>query len=141
MIYISESSFTRQIELLAHLAETHQMMICAWLYPESTANEIAGFPIIRAPSNLEPITTYEEGVCTGHTKLIRALVENISSYKAAETALVTHCDSLALYKVGESSWFAATIGHEGMCLIKEPSLLPSLVAAGYSASIEPPSWW
>jgi hypothetical protein len=141
MIYISEKSLSRQIELLTHVAGTQEMLICAWLYPESTATAIAGFPTAFTCSNLEPITTYEDSVSVVHTQLAPASAANISSYKAAESELIAHCDSLALHREGESSWFAATIGHEGMCLVKEQSLLPSLIAAGYAASAEPPSWW
>ena len=141
MIYVEERKFSRQIDLLRFIASIHSLTICSWLYPESKSTSIAGVPVAEGSSNLQPVTTYGDGVRPRHTKLVEASHRTISAYAEAETEIVSHCDSLALYVAGQDSWFAVTIEHEGMCLVQDESLLPMLSEAGFSVSTEPPSWW
>jgi hypothetical protein len=141
MIYVEEKDFNRQIELLSYLANSHDANICAWLYPESKVRELAGHEVTSNPSSLTPATEYEDGHkprCTAPTAASSAA---INSFAGSHAALKKNCDSLALYKINESSWLAVTIGHEGMCLIQDNSLLNSLIKAGYAASTDAPDWW
>lgn len=140
MIYIQEKNFDRQIKLLSFIAERFDCDICAWLYPESSSTEIAGFDVTEN-SFLIPVTTYENGYSPKHTSLRKASTEVISAFATAQTSIKDNCDSLALYLNNEQSWLAATIGHEGMCLIQDESKLNSLISAGFNASLEAPSWW
>ena len=141
MIYVEENDFNRQIELIGFLAENRPYSICAWLYPESKVSEVAGFKVCSENSHIEQITTYSDGVTTKHTELVPATKTNIKAYLDAKNELKANCDSLALYPEQSSNWFAAAIGHEGMCLVKESGLLSGLLSAGFNASSEAPSWW
>lgn len=141
MIYIEEKDFNRQIQLLTFLAGSTELSICAWLYPESSVSELAGFEVTENSESLMPVTTYENGFQPKCTSLVLANQSSLSAFSAAYSELKENCDSLALYKKTESSWLAATIGHEGMCLVQDNNLLNSLLQAGYSASSEAPSWW
>ncbi len=141
MIYVEENDFNRQIEVLAFVASTQDMNICAWLYPESKAVELAGVEVTDNPLSLIPVTTYEDGFMPRCTMLISGSSKNIEKFRAAHTELKKNCDSLALYKGRKSSWLATTIGHEGMCLVQDESLLSSLIQAGYIASTKAPDWW
>ena len=141
MIYVEEKSFKRQIKLLAFIANNQNLEICAWLYPESDATEIAGYEVTDNPLFLKPITTYRNGILPRCTVSKPATLETISSFGAAYTELVKQCDSLALYEKGLSSWVAATIGHEGVCLVKNETLLKGIIQAGFAASTKEPLWW
>ena len=141
MIYVEEKDFNRQIQLLSFLAGGTKLFICAWLYPESSAKSLAGFEIIDNPRSLIPVTTYENGFQPKCTSLVPASDSNIEVFGTAYAKLKKNCDSLALYKESEPSWLAATIGHEGMCLVQDSEMLNSLLQAGYSASSEAPAWW
>ena len=141
MIYVEEKQSSRQFELLSHVSKLHDLMMCSWLYPECTPDSVAGFRVAEQQLDLQPVTLYEGGVKPSHTELVPASEENIAAVVEANDEVATNCDSLALYGPGESSWLAVAIGHEGMCLVLEDSLLPQLQAAGFSASTEPPSWW
>ncbi len=141
MIYVEEKDFKRQIELLAFIASNHDLGLCAWLYPESKVNELAGNKVSDTNLYLTPVTTYENGVSQKCTALIPATSAAINSFGAAYSELKKNCDSLALYARGQSSWAAATIGHEGMCLVQDVALLKSLIQAGFAASTKAPDWW
>lgn len=141
MIYIEEKEFERQIELLSYLANSSNFNVCAWLYPESTVSELAGFEITDNKEMLTPVTTYEGGFLPKRTKLIPAIGNILPMFNSSKDELKANCDSLALYKDNEPSWYAATIGHEGMCLVQDDTLLEKLVSAGFNATSEAPSWW
>lgn len=141
MIYVSEKQSCRQYDLLRHVSKLHDLMICSWLYPECKSDTVAGFGVPEPQVDLQPVTLYEGGVKPRHTDLVRASDESISAFAQANDEVVANCDSLALYGAGESSWLVVAIGHEGMCLVQEDNLLPELLMAGFSASMEPPSWW
>ncbi len=138
MIYVEEKDFGRQIKLLSFLADRQSSNVCAWLYPESKVTDLAGYEVTDNPLNLSPVTTYENGYSPKCTVLVTALN---NSFGESYLELKKNCDSLALYKNNETSWLAATIGHEGMCLVQDDTLLNSLIQAGYSASCRAPDWW
>lgn len=141
MIYVEEKDFNRQIELLSFLASSRDLIICAWLYPEAAVEKLAGFEVTENPDSLLPITAYENGFQPKCTAPVTANESSISAFRSAHSELKNCCDSLALYEKSKSSWLAATIGHEGMCLVQDESLFQSLVKAGYPASSEAPAWW
>lgn len=141
MIYIEEKDFHRQFDLLAFLVGRMQFNICAWLYPESALKKLSGFEVTNNPFQLTPVTTYGDGVLPKCTTLVQASDVSLNSFKSSSSELKKNCDSLALYKDNESSWYAVTIGHEGMCLIQDDSLLSNLIGAGFNASTEAPAWW
>jgi hypothetical protein len=133
MIYIVEKDFNHQMELLSFLAHTNELNVCAWLYPESSATTIAGNIVIENSLNFVPVTTYENGHLPGLTQFAKATKNNLSEYSAAQAELEKNCDSLALYKENDLFWFAATIGHEGLCLVRNNTQLTRLVKAGFAA--------
>ena len=141
MIYVEEKVFERQIELLYLLSEREKFKICAWLYPDSNTRELAGFKVCQNKSKLDPITTYIDGFEPLHTELVQATNENINAFACAKSELGANCDSLALYSQISSSWVAAIVGHEGMCLVKSEEVLPILINSGFNASKEAPAWW
>jgi len=141
MIYVEEKNFGRQLELLKHLVLLDNMKVCAWAYPDLTAENLAGYSLMERASELEPITIYEDGSLPRHTELVPASLDSLASFEKVENEMTTGCDSIALYKDGELSWYAATIGHEGMCLVRSDVMLDSLVSAGFNASCKVPSWW
>lgn len=139
MIYIKENGFKRQMALLKLLAQRESYSICAWLYPESKAKTIAGYDLMN--SNLEPVTTYSDGTISKHTQPVICTPSALESFAEAKNKLVKNVDSLILYREGETEWFAATIGHEGMCLIRDKDLYSYVLESGFNASLEAPSWW
>ncbi len=141
MIYVEEKDFSRQIELLSFIAGPRDLVVCAWLYPEAAVAKLAGFEVTENPDSLSPITSYEHGFQPKCTTPVAANESNIEAFRSAYSELKNSCDSLALYEKSKSSWLAATIGHEGMCLVQDESLFKSLVQAGYPASSEAPAWW
>jgi hypothetical protein len=139
MIYVQEKDFNRQIELLIFLADKGNYSVCAWLYPESNTTSIGPHSIEQ--SELEAVTSYGANSKPNHTSLIKCSRDSLQIFISAKLEVVSNCDSLALYKENSTLWFAATIGHEGMSLVRNEALLPSLLSAGFSASTEAPSWW
>jgi len=139
MIYVEEKDFVRQIELLGFLSSIQPLSICAWQYPESKEKSILNSALQR--SDLESVTTYENGFVPFHTEPAQCTTDFLETVKSSKQSITSNCDSLALYKSGSNNWLAATIGHEGMCLVKDQALLNKLLSAGFSASLEAPSWW
>ena len=139
MIYVQEKDFPRQIELLGFISSIQPLSICAWQYPESKEKTILNISLQR--SELEPVTTYENGFVPFHTEPAQCTTEFLKTVKSSKQSIASNCDSSALYSSGSNSWFAATIGHEGMCLVKDHALLNKLLSAGFAASLEAPSWW
>jgi len=139
MIYVQENKFSRQIDLFNYLTSQDSYSICAWLYPESEASSIASQSITQ--SDLEPVTTYEDGTLPKHTKLVPCSEKTLKIYLSSQIEITENCDSLALYQANKLSWCAVTIGHEGICLVRDETLLQQLIAEGFKASIEAPDWW
>ena len=141
MIYVEETDFNRQIDLLSLLSISNDCEICAWVYPESEAATIAGYPVVENSLGKSSVTTYEDGHAPKSTQLVKSDSQSISVFSSSKVELKRNCDSLSLYKNNESSWYVATIGHEGMCLVRDDSQLTNLIKAGFNASVEAPSWW
>lgn len=140
MIYVIEKTHERQIELLSALSRSVTADICAWLYPDSNEHTLANLPVVEA-NGLIPITTYRDGSLPKRTQLVSCTEEVLSNFLSSKNQLRKHCDSIVLYINGASSWMAATVGHEGMSLVQDDSLLPGLVESGFNASLKAPSWW
>ena len=145
MIYVEESDFERQIELLKCVALMHaKTNLIAWLYQESEAKTVAGLVVSSAPQGFVPVTTYgcngvsEQGLNTTpkefNASLASALVKN-------KNEILELYDSLALYQPNQNEWYACVIHHENMCLVKDESMLEKLKQQNFTASIEAPSWW
>lgn len=141
MIYVEETDFNRQIELISFLAELQPILICAWVYPESKVTELAGYSVHDNQPLIEQVSSYESGTVPRRTELVQATEEHIKQLSDAKGSLKANCDSLALYPVHSNRWVVATIGHEGMCLVRNLDLLPRLRSQGFNASMEAPSWW
>lgn len=139
MIYVQEKDFNRQIDLFNFFAEKDSYSMCAWLYPESNATSIASYSIEK--NDLESATSYEGGTKPNHTSLVKCTRDSLQEFVSTKTEVTENCDSLALYKTNNILWSAVTIGHEGMCLVRDDALLKQLISAGFSASTEAPSWW
>ena len=140
MIYVEEKGFSRQFELLEFLSENESLNLCGWLYPESKAPKIAGYSVSEN-TELEAVTAYENGFKPFHTEVAQANQESINRFKSSEPEVKSNLDSIALYKSGSAFWVACTIGHEGMCLVRDTEMLANLTKAGFNASNEAPSWW
>jgi len=141
MIFVEEKDFNDQVALLSFLAESGDYSICAWLYPDQVASELIELSVSDNPLGLIPITTYENGHKPRCTKLLPASKTNFRLFSVAKAEILKNCDSLALYENDQVNWVAATIGHEGMCLVQDDNLLNAIVRAGFNASLEAPNWW
>ncbi|MEM1187641.1 MAG: hypothetical protein AAGI72_03900 [Pseudomonadota bacterium] len=141
MICVETRSFQQQIEVLKHLASDRALMVCAWLYPESELQSIAGFDTDLVPVGLQPVTTYGDNHQPRHTTLCIASNDAFEAFSDAESEVRANCDCLALYTEGESSWYASAIGHEGMCLLNTEATPSALRNAGFTISNEAPPWW
>jgi len=139
MLYIDELNFQRQIDLLAFISSNSTLSICAWLYPESKASMIAGQKVTE--TSIQAVTEYDDGFKPRHTELTICNVELLNLILSSKNEVFKNCDSFALYSDDKSHWEVATIGHEGMCLVKNVTLLGQLEDAGFSVSSKPPSWW
>jgi hypothetical protein len=141
MIYIQESGFKRQLELLALLSKIEPCELVTWLYPESRIKHLAGILVVKNHSDLLPVTKYENGNEPKCTKSVPATSDFLLALKPFSSKFKRNSDSIALYPVGAKCWSACTVGHEGMCLVKNETLLSNIQNAGFSASLRAPSWW
>ncbi|HEY7884779.1 MAG TPA: hypothetical protein VIC08_07500 [Cellvibrionaceae bacterium] len=140
MLYIQEKSFIGQIKLLSTLVNLGDFKLCAWLYPESQRNTLAGFMVVPH-QGFKPVTTYEDGIIPSRTELIQATESTLSAFRESKSEIQAHCDSITLYIDGQFNWHAATVGHEGMCLVQDDRYLSQLQNAGFNVSTQPPDWW
>ena len=141
MLYIDELNFQRQIDLLAFIASQSTLSLCVWLYPESKVLTVADQEVSKINKVIQPVTEYDDGFLPQHTELSICTYALLNSLLLSKMDVVKNCDSIALYKENESQWEVATIGHEGMCLVRDITLLSLLKNAGFSVSLKPPSWW
>lgn len=139
MIFVEEKDFSRQLELIRLVSKAERSLFCAWLYPESKAESIAGWRVQK--SDLEAVTTYGDNSAPSHTELVNCNEDVIESVSQAKKDIVAQCDSLVLYKLGNKQWFTAVVGHEGMCLVRDDALSITLERGGFKVSSEAPSWW
>ena len=139
MIYVADKDFDAQAGLIEFIGLRGDYRLVAWLYPEAEASSIASISV--ESSDLEQVTTYTPAVQAKHTAPTQFSSELLARFVGSKPAIKEHCDSLALYEVGSTSWAAASIGHEGMSLVRDVAAVDSLVEAGFPASLEAPSWW
>ncbi len=139
MLYINELSFQRQIDLLRFISNNSTLSIGVWLYPESKVSMIAGLKVTK--SSIQPVTEYYDGFKASHTELAKCTLEFLDRILLSKNEVFKNCDSIALYSHGKRDWEVATIGHEGMCLVKDATLFGQLQDEGFSVSSKPPSWW
>jgi hypothetical protein len=140
VLYIQEENYDRQLDLLRFLAGHGGFQVCAWLYPESQQGTLAGFRVV-ASEGVQPVTSYNNGTSPSRTELVAATDEAMAAIRRCESEMKANCDSIALYPEGGSEWCAATIGHEGMCIVHDESNLQQLQDAGFKVSNKPPAWW
>lgn len=141
MIYIQENGFKRQLELLAIIAGIDSCKLIAWIYPESRIKHIVGLLISKHSYDYMPVTAYEPEIKPTCTDKVTADPEFILGLKPYLIKFKRNCDSLALYPSGSKDWVACSVGHEGMCLVKDDSLISAIQGAGFSATLEKPVWW
>ena len=142
MLYITESSFTRQILLLSKLSSKAKLELVIWLYPESSAESIIGLHAVPSTKvNALPVTTYESHIISRCTQRVRITDELIKAIALNESKLIGECDSLCVYHLEKFEWEISVILHEGVILIKDRSLLVNLEALNFMISPHAPSWW
>lgn len=142
MIYVTETNFERQLALLDTVSQQRgKHHAVAWLYPDSKANTVAGLTV-GEHLGLLPVTTYSDGSEKGlNTKPKEFNAGLLSELLKNQTEVIEFCDSLAIYQPDEKEWSACLIHHEGMCLVKDDSLLEKLKEQKFAVSTEAPSWW
>ncbi|OUS10360.1 hypothetical protein A9Q89_11070 [Gammaproteobacteria bacterium 53_120_T64] len=91
MIYVEEKGFGRQIELRSFLANSRDLVVCAWLYPEAAMPKLAGFKVTDNPDSLIPITTSEDGFQPKCTAPVTANESNIEAFRSACSDLKNSC--------------------------------------------------
>ncbi|WP_129586954.1 hypothetical protein [Pseudomonas frederiksbergensis] len=142
MIYIEESSFERRTHLISELANQESIELVIWLYPESSIDSIIGESIFASTTvNAIPVTTYKSGGITRCTQRLRLTGTLINKITQEKNFIAKNCDSLCVYSLKSPEWQACIIGHEGMILVKDTTLLSNLKSLGFNASLHPPSWW
>ncbi|MDO3386607.1 hypothetical protein QWI17_12240 [Gilvimarinus sp. SDUM040013] len=141
MIYIEANGLKRQLELLALISKMESCELVIWLYPESRIRHLAGALVSKNHVNFVPITTYEDRTEPRCTSSLPAHSNSILALKTFISKLERNSDSIALYPAGEKDWSACSVGHEGVCLVKNERLLFKIQSAGFTASLTAPSWW
>jgi hypothetical protein len=141
MIYILEKDFNRQIDILEFFLKDKDYNICAWLYPESTSQNIANIPILNNTLNLELVTSYDDKYIPNHTKILTATFEILTMIRSSQKEVQKNCDNITLYPLKSNQWEITIIPHEGICLVKDKAFLSKLINTGYDASLETPIWW
>src|SRR5690606_5086966 len=125
---------------LSTLTTLGDFKLCAWLYPESRRNTLAGFTVVPH-QGFQPVTTYADGTIPSRTELAPATENVLIAFSESNSEVKAHCDSITLYIDGQSNWYASTVGHEGMCLVQDDKYLSQLQNAGFNVSTQPPDWW
>ena len=141
MIYIKEKYFRRQIELLSFLSKGNDELVL-WMYLESKYIHLDGLELInRTQINAESVTNYEieqQVLCMERISVSNSIfnfsLNNVRKIKS-------NVDSICLYDEKSFEWKACAVWHEGMCLVRDASLLDELENGGFNASINKPEWW
>lgn len=139
MLYVEEKDFARQMDVLRASIKSSDLLVCAWLYPDVELTSLAGFKVVPN-QGLEPVTTYEDGTLPYRTELAPAIDSVIEAMRGYEAELHAYCDSITLYSPGSIKWAAATVGHEGMCLVRSDKTFYQLQEAGFRVSKQAPAW-
>lgn len=141
MIYVQENDFETQFKLLEYLAGKGGFIVIGWQYPEINKSPVPFFPTSMIREDYKAVTTYANGIIANHTAPVKAKPSMLAYLVKFNEKIQKAFDSFCLYKNGRTEWFACTIGHEGMCLVRDDSLLQELTSKGFNASTNKPSWW
>lgn len=142
MIYVEEKWFSKQIDFLRFFLNESELEVIIWMYPESKFSHLSGLSLEHGVDiSGEPVTGYENGDIASRTMRQPLTKELIDLAENHRRNISRNVDSFVLYKPGEFEWLACTIGHEGMCLAQDESILSRLIGAGFNASVEAPVWW
>lgn len=141
MIYVEDKSLESQFRLLEYISTLNSFILVGWQYPEIFKSSIEIFPSHHQREEFEPVTTYCNGELAIHTKPMRAKASKLSYVVKFKDRIISSFDSFCLYKNGSNNWYACSVGHEGMCLVRDDALLPLLKSKGFNASLDKPNWW
>ena len=141
MLFVTENSYSRQLELLAFVASTQPYYLTTWIYPESRSKSLYGLMVSSNYKNLESVTSYNNGHIPRCSVPQTATPQFILNLKSAKKKLNKHVDSIALYRPNEKKWVACSVGHEGICLVREASLKDAISNSGFNVSDMKPHWW
>ena len=143
MLYIQEKYFNRQIDMLKFLINLNEFEVIIWLYPESQLKHLFCFDLLHCDRYQgKPVTEYNDSDViirrTVRQKLTSTFITRIFE---SRRIFIQNCDSCVLYKPGEYDWYASTIGHEGVFLVKEDNKQNEFVSNGFNASLKKPDFW
>jgi hypothetical protein len=141
MIYIEGKDAGMQFKLLEYLSDQGSYTLIAWQYPEIDKSPILFLPTDSKRGEFEPVTNYADGIESKHTKPMDAQPSKLVYLINVKQQIRRSFDSFCLYKQGADEWYACTIGHEGMCLIRDDELITKLQEKGFTASTSKPNWW
>jgi hypothetical protein len=141
MIYVEDKDARAQFKLLEYLSSQDRYTLIGWQYPEINKSPITLLPTHTKRGGFEPVTNYADGIKSKHTKPMKAQPSKLAYLINFKEQIKRSFDSFCLYKQGTGEWYACTIGHEGMCLIRDDELIKELQDKGFNASTTKPSWW
>lgn len=141
MIYVEEKNLEKQVSLLKILLGKNEMDLVAWAYPEAKIKAFLGSPIlVDEAGSIESATEYANAK-KKRTQRLSIGCDFLGKITKEGAAIKSSIDSLCFYEKDSASWSFCAIPHEGMCLIRANETISAIQAEGYSASLEPPSWW
>lgn len=141
MIYIQESSLASQLLALEFLSGLLPCRLVLWNYPSIKKQKIPLLANELLNQRFAPVTEYSDGTVPFHSKPCAAKPSLISYLNNFGSEIKTSVDSICIYPQASLEWAACTIGHEGMCLVKDDRYLKPLLAKGFNASTKAPEWW
>lgn len=142
MLYIETSSFDDRIELIKYFTKNGDHELIFWLLPESKARSVCDLKL--AAKDLqegEPVTTYGDDFKPNKTRRAKITYDLIGKICDSKDYININCDSITIYRKEEKAWLACTVGHEGMCLVKDDKHKLPLLEIGFDASNSKPEWW
>jgi len=140
VIYIEDKTQEMQFELIEKIAFAKKFELVFWLYQEYKKSEFLGLPVSPELQG-EAVTTYGNGSFPYNTLRIECNASTIGLMKQNKKTIEENCDSIVLYEPASHDWYLCTIGHEGMSLIRDDSVMNELSSNGFQASLEAPEWW
>ena len=141
MIYIQESSLASQLLALEFLSGLLPCTLVLWNYPEVTKQRIPLLGSELLGQGFSPVTEYSDSFVPVHSRPRTAKPSLISYLNNFGSEIKASVDSICIYPQASLDWVACTIGHEGMCLVKDDTYLEPLLAKGFNASTKAPEWW
>ena len=143
MIYIEDSRFEKQLALLrlvCRLAGAN--ILVAWACLEWNPKSLAGIPVNAEAHGLLPVTTYGNDHETGRSTRPVIFTARLENNLLRKKSKVIRCfDSIALYQPDVTDWFACSIYHEHICMVKDDSLFAEIRAYGFAADMNAPNGW